>query len=122
MVVTVRPEVRMVPPPTWKERTDFLCHKITALEIQSIVASTSTLTGSRLSKVKHRRTIDYLNATKLSVPRAESRQNVLWRLMLQQAPEAWSLRLLDPKAREQTSSPGRILMYYQKQGPYGSQE
>ena len=35
----VRPEVRMVPPPTWKVGTDFPCHKMTALEIQSIVAS-----------------------------------------------------------------------------------
>ena len=29
----------MVPPPTWKERTDFPCHEMTALEIHSIVAS-----------------------------------------------------------------------------------
>ena len=34
-----------------------------------------------------------------------------------------SLELLTllPKAREQTFSPGRILMLYQKHGPYGPQ-
>ena len=28
----------VVPPPTWKDRTDFPCHKMTALQIHSIVA------------------------------------------------------------------------------------
>ena len=48
---------------------------MTAMEIHSIVAFCKKLSGSGLSKIKHQRIIDNLNSTKLSVSRAESRQN-----------------------------------------------
>ena len=35
----IRTDERMVPTLPWKDRTDFSCHEMTALEIHSIVAS-----------------------------------------------------------------------------------
>ena len=34
----IRTDEGMVPTPTWKARTDFPCHEMTALKIHSIVA------------------------------------------------------------------------------------
>ena len=49
----------MVPIPTWKARTDFPCHEMTALEIHSIVASSKySNLAVNLSKIKHQRTRD----------------------------------------------------------------
>ena len=64
-----------------------------------------------LSQISHERNIDYLDATKLSGPEQKAGKMLFWRLMLQRAPQAWSSRLLDPKAWEQTSSPRSILMF-----------
>ena len=61
--------------PPGKLEPTFLVMKMTALEIQSIVASGSVLkikTPKGRIFLDH---LDYLNATKFSVPRAENRQN-----------------------------------------------
>ena len=67
----------MVPTSTWKDRTDFPYHRMTALEIHSMVVPCKYSNWQWLIKDKHKRSIDYLNATKLSVPRTESRRNTL---------------------------------------------
>ena len=53
----------------------------------------------RLSQISHKRNIDYLDAIKLSVPERKAGKNALWRLMLQQAPQAWSF-LMDPRGNK----------------------
>ena len=70
-----------MPTPTWKERTDFPCHKMTALEKQSIVASCKYSNWQCFNRDKTLKGrifldhLDYLSSTKFSVPRVENRQN-----------------------------------------------
>ena len=118
----VRPEVHMVPKPTWKDRTNFPCHEMTALEIQSIVASCKYSNWQCIIKDKTQKNHWLLECHKASCAKSGKQAKYLfgdW--CCSRLQEAWSFRLLDPKAWEQTSSPRRILMHYQKHGSYGLQ-
>ena len=85
-------------PPTKRKVKHFLPSHLGdwSLEIHPFLAS-SKLPPS-LRDQDH---LEYLITTKLSIPGAESRLNVLWRTGAQQVfRKAWSCSLLDPQAKE----------------------
>ena len=61
-----------------------------------------------LSQISYERNIDYLDATKLSMPEQKAGKMVFWDRCFIRSLEAWSFSLLVPRAWEQTSSPRRI--------------
>ena len=118
----VRSNVRMVPTPTQKDRTNFPSYKMTTLEIRSIVASSQNYNWQWIIKDKTQTKLlsTWMPQSFLCYKR-KAGETLFGTDASAGSLEAWSFRLLDPKAWEQTSSPRRILIYYQKQGPYGPQ-